>query len=87
MTGLPLRRIDKRLVNQKKEVVFRLKRERATCNLHEIQTFFSEIGVIHIDGRFCFPKNGKQFLEAIYDHYFLKRNGLAYPNENRKNHL
>jgi len=87
MTGLPLKRIVLSLVNQKKESVFRLERGLATCNLHEIQMFFSEIGVIHFNGRFCFPKNGKQFREAIYDHYFLKLNGLAYPRENRQNHL
>jgi hypothetical protein len=87
MTSHPLKRVIFRLAKQKKRVIFRLVGGHAICNLLEVQQFFSVVGVRHFDGRYYFPKNGRKFLEAIYDYYFLKLNGLTYPRDNPKNHL
>jgi hypothetical protein len=53
-------------------VVFKLKNGVVTCNAPDLQTRFTVEGVIGLDGCKYYPHNGKLFLEAVYDHYFLK---------------
>jgi hypothetical protein len=65
------------LPRQKKTLVFHLKGKKAVCDVLEAQEFFSVVGIIHVDGRYYFPKDGGKFLEAIYDYYFLKLIGIS----------
>lgn len=52
-------------------VVFKLKDGVVTCNAPDLQARFTTEGVIGLDGCKYYPRDGKIFLEAVYDHYFL----------------
>lgn len=80
---MPIQRLNHlviRLAMQKKNIVIKLKGKQAVCSVPEIQAFFSVVGVKHFDGHFYFPKDGRKFLEALFDYYFLKLYGLIYPH-------
>lgn len=53
-------------------IVFKLNDGFVTCNAPDLLAHFSAEGVIGLDGCKYYPRNGKLFLEAVYDHYFLK---------------
>ncbi|MBI3610427.1 MAG: hypothetical protein HY204_06980 [Nitrospirae bacterium] len=53
-------------------IVFKLRDGIVTCNAPDLQAHFSAEGVVGLDGCKYYPCNGKIFLEAVYDHYFLK---------------
>jgi hypothetical protein len=53
-------------------IVFKLRDGVVTCNAPDLQAHFSAEGVVGLDGCKYYPRNGKLFLEAVYDHYFLK---------------
>lgn len=53
-------------------IVFKLRAGIVICNAPDLQTHFSAEGVVGLDGCKYYPHNGKLFLEAVYDHYFLK---------------
>ncbi|MBI3595576.1 MAG: hypothetical protein HY203_00300 [Nitrospirae bacterium] len=53
-------------------VVFKLKDGIVVCNAPDLEARFNATGVIGLDGCKYYPHNGKIFLEAVYDHYFLK---------------
>jgi len=67
---------------QKKKIFITLKGNRVICNVPEIQTFFSVVGVKYFDGQFSLPKNGRHFLAALFDYYIVKLHGLLYPQGN-----
>lgn len=79
-----MKRVVIRLPKQKEKVVFRLKDEQVVCNAPELQAFFTVVGLIHFDGRYYFPKDGRKFLEALYDYYFLNQIRVTYPYEHPK---
>jgi hypothetical protein len=53
-------------------IVFKLKDGIVVCNAPDLESHFYATGLIGLDGCKYYPHNGKLFLEAIYDHYFLK---------------
>ena len=53
-------------------IVFKLRDGVVTCNAPDLEARFNETGLIGLDGCKYYPRDGKLFLEAVYDHYFLK---------------
>jgi hypothetical protein len=53
-------------------IVFKLKGVVVLCNAPDLEAHFNATGLIGLDGCKYYPRNGKLFLEAVYDHYFLK---------------
>jgi hypothetical protein len=52
-------------------IVFKLKDGIVVCNAPDLQAHFNASGLVGLDGCKYYPHNGKLFLEAVYDHYFL----------------
>ncbi len=50
-----------------------------TCNAPDLQARFTAEGVIGLDGSKYYPRDGKIFLEAVYDHYFFKMERRSDP--------
>lgn len=74
-----MNRVKVYLPRQKKTLVFQLIGKKAICDVLEAQSFFSVIGITNLNGCYYFPKDGRKFLEAIYDYYFLKLIGISVP--------
>jgi len=52
-------------------IVFKLKDGVVLCNAPDLEARFNSTGVLGLDGCKYYPHNGRLFLEAVYDHYFL----------------
>lgn len=46
--------------------------QKAYCNNPRVQNLLVDHGVVHLDGTRYFPEDGKIFLEALHDFYWLK---------------
>lgn len=63
---------------KQQDLVFRLRGKEVLCSDPDLQKFFKRVGVVHFNGCRYFPVDGRKFLEAIHDWYFLSLIGIKY---------